>query len=277
MGHEYKKAVQPASRPKRIVVVGAGPAGITYALTAARRGHRLTIIEKADRVGGQLNAASVPAYKRPEFSRLLSYYELMLRQMGVDLRLGQAVTVEDLVQLDPDLVVLAVGSKPQGLSVPGGERAKTAVDVLLGNAEDMGDDVCIVGGNGVGLDTALFLREKNKNVTIVEMCNDIGSDLNFLLHWHVTDLIRDCAVEVRTGHRVVGVSEEGITASVDGRTVEIHCDDVVLAVGFEPVDTRDFEQALSAAGLHVQVTGACAETTHLFEAIHRAFWAALQA
>jgi 2,4-dienoyl-CoA reductase-like NADH-dependent reductase (Old Yellow Enzyme family)/thioredoxin reductase len=277
LGHEYKRALQPASRSRRIVVVGAGPAGLEYAVTTAERGHRVTLFEKDDRIGGQLNIASIPAYKRPELGRLIDYYDFMLKHVGVDLRLGSAAKVEELVRLEPDLVILALGSGPLKLSVPGGEHAKTAVDVLLSDAEDIGDDVCVIGGNGVGLDTALFLREKGKNVTILEMRDDLGSELNFLLHWHMTDLIEEQGVEVCTGHKVVGVSDEGVTARVDGKTVNIECDDVVAAVGFEPVDAEGLAQALRDEGLQVVAIGSCVDTGRLLEAIRGAFWVAAEA
>ena len=276
LGHEYQKVVQPASRTQRIVVVGGGPAGLEYAVVAARRGHTVTLIEKDDRIGGQLKIASIPAHKKPELSRLVSYYEGLLKKLGVDVRLGAAATVEDLVQIDPDLVVLAVGSKPLRLSVPGGERAKTAVDVLLSDASDLGDNVCIVGGDGVGLDIALFLREKGRNVTVAEMRDDIGSDLNYHLQWHMKDLMQEHGVDVRTGCEVVGVSDNGVSAIVDGDRVEIAFDDVVAAVGFEPVDTQDLEQAVRDSGIQVQMLGTCVEPGRLYDAIHGGFWAAVE-
>jgi pyruvate/2-oxoglutarate dehydrogenase complex dihydrolipoamide dehydrogenase (E3) component len=235
----------------------------------------VTLIEKEDRVGGQLNIASIPAHKNPEFGGHVSYYEGLLRKLGVDVRLGAAATVEDVVEIEPDLVVLAVGSKPLPLSVPGGERAKTAVDVLLSDAADLGDNVCIVGGDGVGLDTALFLREKGKQVTVAEMREEIGSDLNYHLQWHMRDLVQEHGVDVRTGYEVVAVSENGVTAIVDGERVEINCEEAVAAVGFESVDTQDLEQAIRDRGFEAQTLGTCVEPGRLYDAVHAGFWAAV--
>ena len=277
LGLEYRDLLRPASPTKRIAVIGGGPAGLEYALIASMRGHRVTLFEKADRVGGQLNIAAIPAHKRPEFSRLVSYYQVLLKKLGVDVRLGVETSIDDVSRIDPDVVVLATGSEPRLLRVPGGERAVSALDVLVNDARDMGRDVCIVGGEGIALDTALFLREKGKNVTIVKIREEIGMDLNFVLQWHMRTLIEDAGVQVRTGHRVVSVSDGGVTAQVDGETTEIECDDVVAAVGFEPVDTCDFQEALRDRGLRVQTIGTCSEAGCLYDAIQAGFWAALEA
>ena len=276
LGHEYKNLVQPAARPKRIVVVGGGPAGLEYAITAARRGHRVTVLEKSDRVGGQLNIAAVPAYKHEELSHLVQYFEAMLKRWGVDLQLGVEGTAETITQYHPELVVLAIGSEPASLSFPGADRIKLATDVLVNGAAGLGNHVCVVGGSGVGLDVAMFLWEKGKKVTVLEQLDDIGTELAFPLQWQLKNLLEEREVEVLTGHEVVGVSDKGVKAKVNGTTKEIACDDIVAAVGFACLDTSGLETALSQVGIPVKRVGSCIEPGRIDAAVHGAFWAALE-
>jgi NADPH-dependent 2,4-dienoyl-CoA reductase/sulfur reductase-like enzyme len=276
LGHEYQKAVAPAPTAKRIAVVGAGPAGIQYAITAASRGHRVTLLDKAPRIGGQVNLAAVPSYKKPELSQLLDYYKLSLSKQEVDVRLNAAGTADEIAGLDPDLVVLATGSHPCPLRVPGGERAKTAVDVLQSGGEGLGRRVCIVGGDGVGCDVALFLKEKGKDVTILEMRDDIALDLVFQFRWHLRDMLRDQGIKVLTGHRVTGVSANGVTASAGSQNVDIPCDDVVSAVGFIPAPAAELEQELVARGIPVESVGSSVAGHGLYASTSSAFWAAVE-
>ena len=276
LGYEYKKLVQPAAEPKRIVVVGAGPSGLEYAVTAARRGHNVTVLEQSDRIGGQVNIAAVPVYKHEELTSLISYYEAMLNKYGVDVRFGVTGSAETMAEFDPDIVVLAVGSDPVELPVSGGDGARLGTDVLLSDAEGLGDNVCIVGGNGVGLDVAMFLKEKGKDVTVVEMLDDVGSELAFPLQWQLKDLIAERGIDVLTGHKVVSISGNTVKVKENGATKDLKFDDVVCAVGFACVDTSALEKSMCDAGYAVERVGSCVKPGHLYDAIHGAFWAALE-
>jgi NADPH-dependent 2,4-dienoyl-CoA reductase/sulfur reductase-like enzyme len=276
LGNEYKELVRPAFHPQRIVVVGAGAAGLEYALTATRRGHRVTVLEQADRIGGQIHIAAKPAHKKEELHRLLGYFEAMIKKWGIDIRLEVAATPENIWEFDPDRVILAVGSKPKKIPVPGGERAKSAVDVLQSEAGGLGKRVCIVGGDGVGIDTALYLKEMGRDATLLEMRPDIGMSLNFPIAWQFKEMLAKSGVKVLTRHEVVAIDGEGVTAKTDGAIVKIGCDNVVAAIGFDPVPTRDLEQALRNKGFVVKAIGTCLEPGGMHEAIHGGFFAALK-
>jgi 2,4-dienoyl-CoA reductase-like NADH-dependent reductase (Old Yellow Enzyme family)/thioredoxin reductase len=277
LGYEYKKLVQPAAKPKKIAVLGAGPSSLEYAVTAARRGHQVTILEQGDKIGGQLNLAGVPAYKREEIGSIVSYYEAMLKKWGVEVRLGVTGSAETIAGLNPELVVIAVGSNPMDLRVPGGEGAKPATNVLMTDAGGLGENVAIIGGNGVGLDTAMFLKEKGKKVTVVEQLDDIGTELSFPLQWQLKDLLEARDIEVLTEHEVVGISGHTVEMKANGTTKKMTFDDVVSAVGFVSADTSDLERSLVDAGYEVKRIGSCVKPGHIYDAVHGGFWAALEA
>ena len=276
LGNEYKELVRPSSRPERIVVVGAGAAGLEYALTAARRGHRVTVLEQADRIGGQIHVAAKPAHKKEELHHLVSYFEAMIKKWGIDVRLGVAATPDTVSEFDPDRVILAVGSKPKKISVPGGQLAKSAVEVLQNEAGGLGKRIGIIGGDGVGIDTALYLQEKGREVILLEMRPDIGMSLNFPIAWQFKEMLAKGGAKVLTRHEVVAIDEEGITAKTEGATVKIRCDDVVAAVGFDTVPTGDLEEALRKKGFEVAAAGTCVKPGRLYDAIHSGFFAALK-
>ncbi len=155
--HETELTITPASKAKRIAVVGAGPAGLAAAVTAAQRGHGVTLFEAAHEIGGQFNMAKrIPG--KEEFHETLRYFRRQLELMKVELRLGKQVTAVQLQTERFDEIVLATGVLPRDPHIAGGEHSKVLsyVDVLL-HGKPVGRTVAIVGAGGVGFDVAEFL------------------------------------------------------------------------------------------------------------------------
>ena len=153
--HETELTIAPAATPKAIAVVGAGPAGLSAALTAAERGHAVTIFDKADELGGQLNMAKqVPG--KEEFWGLVDYYRTMVAKAGITLRLGAVAAPEALAEFDE--IIIATGVAPRDPAIPGqaGPNVLSYIDVLRGKAK-VGQSVAIVGAGGIGFDVAEFL------------------------------------------------------------------------------------------------------------------------
>ena len=152
-GHETELTLAPTPAPKRIAVVGAGPAGLSAAITAAGRGHAVTLIDRAAEIGGQLcMARRVPG--KEEFHGLTDWFATMLARTGVTLRLNTEATVETLAGFDE--VIIATGVTPRSPGIPGEERAASYIDILTGRVT-AGPRVAIVGAGGIGFDVAEFL------------------------------------------------------------------------------------------------------------------------
>ncbi|UUV05772.1 NADPH-dependent 2,4-dienoyl-CoA reductase [Ruegeria sp. YS9] len=161
--HETELVIEKAATPKRVAIVGAGPAGLSTAMTAAQRGHDVTVFDKADEIGGQLNMAKqVPG--KEEFWGLVDWYRTMLDTLGVKVELGRAVGADDLTGFDE--VVIATGVNPRDPQIPGEDRDNVVnyIDVLR-NKAPVGKSVAVIGAGGIGFDVSEYLLEEGHSPT----------------------------------------------------------------------------------------------------------------
>jgi len=160
--YETEFEITPTTRPKNIAVVGAGPAGLATAITAAGRGHKVALFDMAAEVGGQLNMAKIIPGKE-EFHGLVAYYKTRVADLGIDLHLGQKATPEMLDAFDE--VVIATGVRPRDPEIPGqdGPNVLTYIDVLRHHAP-VGQKVAVIGAGGIGFDVAEFLVEDGEHM-----------------------------------------------------------------------------------------------------------------
>lgn len=162
--HETELTIEPAISVKKVAVVGAGPAGLSTAITAAERGHNVTLFDRADEVGGQLNMAKqVPG--KEEFWGLVDWYRTLLASSGVEVKLNTNATAEDLAGFDE--VIIATGVMPRDPGIPGqdGPNVLSYIDVLRGKAE-VGKKVAIIGAGGIGFDVAEALVHEGVSPTV---------------------------------------------------------------------------------------------------------------
>ncbi|NMM04263.1 NADPH-dependent 2,4-dienoyl-CoA reductase [Paraburkholderia sp. RP-4-7] len=157
--HETDIVLKPAIEARRIAVIGAGPAGVSAAVTLAERGHEVHLFDAADQIGGQLNMAKVIPGKE-EFFEMLGYFERRIQQTGVRLHLGEKVTAKQLVDRNFEEVVIATGVKPREPNIPGQNHPKVLsyIDVLH-DRRPVGKSVAIIGAGGIGFDVAEYLVE----------------------------------------------------------------------------------------------------------------------
>jgi 2,4-dienoyl-CoA reductase (NADPH2) len=162
--HETELVVEPASELKSIAVVGAGPAGLSAALTAAERGHKVTLFDKADRIGGQLHmAAAIPG--KEEFVGLIEWFRTMVAKWQIETRLGAEATADDLAGFDEVIVATGVIPRDPGIAGQDADNVLSYIDVLL-NKAPVGERVAIIGAGGIGFDVAEFLTHEGESPTL---------------------------------------------------------------------------------------------------------------
>jgi 2,4-dienoyl-CoA reductase-like NADH-dependent reductase (Old Yellow Enzyme family)/thioredoxin reductase len=275
-GKESSVKVTSTSVGKYVMVVGAGPGGLEAAITAAKRGHHVTLYEAEDRIGGQLNVASVPP-DRDEIKTLIPYYEKQLAQTGVNLILGKRITWDDVKAERPDALIMATGSVPVSPPIKVDDRTTVvqAVDVLAGR-EKLGGRVVVVGGGLVGCGVADYLANEGCKVTLVEMLDTIGGDeqpddRNFL-----AQKIIEYDVNIYLNTEVQRfIPGEGLLVKTPEGEQLIDAGTVVLAAGFEPlralIDQQEIEgdkAPIDWKEMDVYSVGDCNQPRKIFEAIH---------
>ncbi|MFE8974468.1 FAD-dependent oxidoreductase [Streptomyces cyaneofuscatus] len=285
--HETELVLSPTRTRKRVAVVGAGPAGLACSVTAAERGHAVTLFDTADEIGGQLNVARrVPG--KEEFNETLRYFRTRLAELDVELRLS---TRADAGTLDGfDEIVLATGVEPRTPAIPGTDHPNVVsyLDVLRDGAP-VGDRVAIVGAGGIGFDVAEFLTdggdaaslnaetffrqwgvdtayqgrgglrapERPKTPRTVHLVQrkttKVGAGLGKTTGWiHRTEL-RHRGVEMIAGASYDLIDDEGLHLTVTGERRVLAVDTVVLCAGQEP--RRELYEELRAAGGPVHLIG----------------------
>ncbi len=178
---ETELVYEPAVETRQIAVVGAGPAGLACARVAALRGHRVTIFDAAQQLGGQFNMAKkIPG--KEEFYETLAYFDAELQRLGVEVKLGEQVTADDLAEAGYDEIVVATGVEPRTPAIDGIDHPKCVsyIDVLTG-AVDVGSSAALIGAGGIGFDVAEFLSVKNHSGALSpqEFMHEWGIDPTF--------------------------------------------------------------------------------------------------
>jgi 2,4-dienoyl-CoA reductase (NADPH2) len=301
-GYEEERNIRKAASPKRIMVVGAGPAGLEAAVRAAEAGHRVELYEKSDRIGGQLWLAGAPPHKQ-ELWELISYYDAMLERYGVDVHLESEADM-DLIQSErPDHVIVAEGSEPlkppiEGIDAPGVHSAWE----VLENDPPLGEDIAVIGGGAVGLETAMFLAAKgtlspqalhflfiykaesverlrelctrgSKRVTVLEMLPRLGKDVGKSTRWVLMGDVVRYGVKLIPGARVVSVNGGTVTFERLGKTLTRRFDTVINAVGSRPL--RKIADSMKDTGIPFTVIGDSVRPAQIDKAIHDAFLAVM--
>ena len=273
LSNEYLEPVKATTRSRNVLVVGGGPAGMQCALTAAMRGHRVTLVERGPRLGGQLLAAAAVAEKAAEMNALIGYFETMLNKHGVIVELDTEVTAPEDLPVQPDVVVLAIGATLDRPNFPGSERAISALDLLTGKSADIGSRIVVIGANGVGIDTALFLSQTpDRLITVVDAEAESGHDLNEFLRLYTASLIQQRGVNVLTNWEVVGIGVDHVSGQTSTGMETMECDTVVASGAFSARSSRQIQREFEQRGASVHVIGSALDPGMLFDATQSGFW-----
>jgi len=297
--HETVLKWGPTTAPKRIAVVGAGPAGLAYATVAAERGHDVTLFDAANEIGGQFNLAKqVPG--KEEFHETLRYYRAMLDKYQVSVSLGQRVAADDLVDAGFDHVVVATGINPRTPDIPGVDHEKVVgyIDAIKGN-KPIGKKVAVVGAGGIGFDVTELITHEGKSsaldidtfakewgvdfaehprggVTGVEPVvnkadrevwlmqrkdTPVGRGLGKTTGWTKRLLLNRRGVNMVNAVEYVRIDDAGLHVLIGGQPKTFDVDTVIICAGQEP--ERSLYDVLEAKGVSVELVGGAFEAAEL--------------
>jgi 2,4-dienoyl-CoA reductase (NADPH2) len=302
-GMESEIEITPAAHRKKVLVVGGGPAGMKAACTAAQRGHRVTLMEKSDHLGGQiLLNRHIPG--REEMLTLAADLQGNLQALQVEVLLGSQADRALILEKTPDALVVATGAVPLVPDIPGvkGGNVLLAREVLSKDSH-VGRRVVIVGGNAVGLETALFLAHQgtispevlhflaankaedwetlqelmnhgNKEVTVVEMTKKMGQDIGLSTRWTVMAELGRLGVKLVSGAQVSGITGEGVEIRKGEEEAFLPADSVILATGSKSLDTLSAH--VTDLVPEVYTIGDAVQPRNALEAVKEGFLAGLK-
>ncbi len=301
-GFEGERNIEMTSNPKKIMVVGAGLAGLEAALTATMAGHSVEIYEKKDDIGGQIKIAAAPPHKQ-ELLEFVRYYRAMLKKYDIPVYLNVEVTTEMIKEIKPDHIIVCEGAKPLMPPMEGVNDSSviSSWDVLEKNPR-LGKEVAVIGGGAVGLETAFFIAEKgsmnpetvhflmtyeaipperirehmfrgSSKVTVFEMMEKAGGDVGKSTKWVLMGNLDRFGVTIKTSSKVLSIKDGIVEYETDGIESK-KFDNVVMAAGSKAVQTLSKE--VEESGIPYSTVGDCQQPGKMNHAIHGGFLTAME-
>lgn len=266
VGREKELRLTPVTQRKRIMVVGAGPGGLNFSWVAAKRGHEVHLFEKDGYVGGQLRVGAITFFKK-ELLGLINFLDSQAKKNGVVYHLGTLVDTKLVREFDPEVVILATGSRPVIPNIPGIHQGHVLVpSQALNGIASVGKKAVVIGGGATGCEVALHLAERGVEVSIVEIQDRLGQGLEsstkkMLLKW-----LKEMGVAAFLEHRVTEVKGDHVVIEdKEGRQRALVANSVIVAIGSKPDDSLYNE--IRQLNYPVFKVGDCLEARNAKEAI----------
>ncbi len=262
--------IKPAKKTRKIAIVGGGPAGMEAARALTLRGHKVVLFEKQGRLGGQLNLAIVPPYKRERMEPLITYYLTQLKKLNVEIRLNTAADVAIIEKQKPDAVILATGVIPLMPEFPGADPKKVflAVDILAGKAKP-GHRVVVVGGGSIGCETAEYLYAQGHDVTLVRGrsgVSELATDLGFRDRIRFLNRLTTLPIKLLADYHLGKIQKDGVIAINKANNEQfIPADTVVVSAGSR--QNNVLFTPLKLKGYEVHLAGDCWRLGRIAEAV----------
>ena len=268
LGNEHETA-KKATSPKKVAVIGAGPAGLEAAIYLAKAGHSVSVFEKAAKAGGQFYLAAVPPGKG-EISAFIRWQTTTAANLGVELNFNTEITADYFESNKFDLIIVATGAKPTlppiaGVDLP---HVVTANEVLAGT-KGAGYNVVVIGGGSTGADTANHLAVHLKNVTLVEAAGAIASDKALAPRIHLMKSLEGRKVRILTNTSVKEIKADCVVVADATGTTEIPADGVVIATGVTSDNT--LANKLLEKGLPVKIIGDANKVGIVLDAVEQGY------
>lgn len=241
-----------------VAVIGGGPAGMEAARILAMREFKVVLFEKRENLGGSVYLGSKPPCKE-RLNTLVDNMEYQIKQLGVDIRLNSSPTVEDLKELNPYSVFVAMGGNNIVPELPGvhGENVLLATDVLDKEIDMKNKKIIVVGSGMTGLETAEYLAEKGNEVKVVEMQNEIGPGVHGSVLYDISTRLKKYGVEMVPRRQLIGIENDKVHVlnTYNNEKLSIYADYVVLSLGISSVENSQFVQDIDKCFDNVKLLG----------------------
>jgi 2,4-dienoyl-CoA reductase-like NADH-dependent reductase (Old Yellow Enzyme family)/thioredoxin reductase len=233
-GNEYAWKISPAQVKKKVLVIGGGPSGIQAAVIASQRGHDVELWEQGD-LGGQTRLASIAPFKE-DTADILRYLKHVLDNSGVRVFANRPAKVSDILELAPDVVIVATGSRPAILSIPGADSDMTTdVRSVYENRSVDGQKIVIIGGGDIGCETADWLAGPDRQVTVVEILPDVLHRMKKIPKQRLLARLSQKNVTILTETQITAIEKDRVfLQKKDGSTLELEADRVIFAIDAVP-------------------------------------------
>ena len=269
VGNEYCKRQTTTSTPLKVIVVGAGPAGLVAACATRQRGHTVTVMEKEPVCGGKLRIAALPPFKQELFT-YITYLEKRARKLGVTICCDTEASPRTVVDLKPDVILLATGAEPHIPPIPGltPDSVLLAEQVLQQDNRTPGGTILIIGGGLAGCETALHLAQKGYSPLVVEMREALCIDTEPRSRAVLLNHLEEYGVRSMLSCRISSIDEHGATICRQEQEEKIICSGIILATGYTP--RTQLADALANKGIRFYSIGDCNNGTRIYDAVWQA-------